>query len=327
METRANYALIGLFTVAVIAAGFGFVYWFHRGGGVGERVPFQVVFDNPVTGLRTGAAVVFNGIRVGEVSDLTLNIANPRQVIATIVVSKSAPVRSDTKVGVEYQGLTGIAALSLRGGAANAPALESTPDRPVVLQAELSTAPDVMQAGRDVLRRLEEVLSENQESLRNTIRNLETFTATMARNQERIDRIIAGTEKVVSGADSFMNGKDGKGGDLRQAVQAVTKFVDNLDQHTTETIQSYKVLADNLDKRTAEIAVGLNRFSNQGLRKWELLADDARRAVGEFERAVRNFDRNPSRLLFGGGGGASATAAPEQPAGQPSGETPRRRRR
>ena len=36
METRANYALIGLFTLAVIAAGFGFVFWFS-GSDSGQR--------------------------------------------------------------------------------------------------------------------------------------------------------------------------------------------------------------------------------------------------------------------------------------------------
>ena len=28
METRANYVLIGAFTLAVVLAGFGFVLWF-----------------------------------------------------------------------------------------------------------------------------------------------------------------------------------------------------------------------------------------------------------------------------------------------------------
>jgi phospholipid/cholesterol/gamma-HCH transport system substrate-binding protein len=337
METRANYALIGLFTLAVIAAGFGFVYWFHRGGGVGERVNYQVVFDNPVSGLRTGAAVVFNGIRVGEVSDLALNRDNPRQVIATITVSRAAPVRADTKVSVEYQGLTGIAALALRGGAPGAPELPST-GRPVVLQADISTAPDVMQAGREVLRRLDEVLSENQEAFRNTIKNLEQFTAMMTRNSERIDRIIAGTESVVAGADSLINGKDGQGGEIREAVRSAQKMIENLDKRAEETLQTYKALGENLDKRAseallsykelaentdkriAEIAAGASRFTNQGLRKYEQLADDARRAVGEFERAVRNFDRNPSRILFGSGGSSSAPATGYQPT------TTRRRR-
>jgi phospholipid/cholesterol/gamma-HCH transport system substrate-binding protein len=68
METRANYVLIGLFTLAVIAGAFGFVYWFNTIGGAGERATYRIVFDGSVSGLRTGASVLFNGIRVGEVT-------------------------------------------------------------------------------------------------------------------------------------------------------------------------------------------------------------------------------------------------------------------
>ena len=68
METRAPYALIGLFVLAAIAAGFGFVYWLHNSGGLTERTVYRVRFENTVSGLLTGAAVLFNGIRVGEVT-------------------------------------------------------------------------------------------------------------------------------------------------------------------------------------------------------------------------------------------------------------------
>ena len=73
METRANYVLIGLFTLAVIVGAFGFVYWFHHVGGVAVRNYYRVVFQGPIGGLRTGAQVNFNGIRVGEVVDLGLD--------------------------------------------------------------------------------------------------------------------------------------------------------------------------------------------------------------------------------------------------------------
>ncbi len=70
METRANYVLIGLFTLAVIFGAFGFVYWFHHVGGVAVRHYYRVVFQGPIGGLRTGAQVNFNGIRAGEVVEL-----------------------------------------------------------------------------------------------------------------------------------------------------------------------------------------------------------------------------------------------------------------
>jgi phospholipid/cholesterol/gamma-HCH transport system substrate-binding protein len=66
-----------------------------------------------------------------------------------------------------------------------------------------------------------------------------------------------------------------------------------------ETARSMKNLTENLDKRTAEISVGLTRFSNNGLREYEALAVDARRTLAELGRAIRNFDQNPQRVLFG----------------------------
>ena len=68
MEIRARYILMGLFLLAVIAGGFGFVYWLNNSGGFGERASYRVRFENSVSGLYTGSAVLFNGIRVGEVA-------------------------------------------------------------------------------------------------------------------------------------------------------------------------------------------------------------------------------------------------------------------
>ena len=70
MEIRARYVQIGAFTLAVIAAGFAFVYWLNNAGGLRERTVYQIRFESSVSGLLVGSAVLFNGIRVGEVTGL-----------------------------------------------------------------------------------------------------------------------------------------------------------------------------------------------------------------------------------------------------------------
>src|SRR6516165_1955834 len=150
METRANYVVIGLFTLAVIAGAFGFVYWFSSAGNGSERVNYRVVFDGVVSGLRTGGWVLFNGIKVGEVSDLKLNPQNPRQVIATIAIDKSVPVRADTRVGLDFQGLTGIASISVKGGASDAPPLVGENGQPATLIADPAATQDVTATIREV---------------------------------------------------------------------------------------------------------------------------------------------------------------------------------
>ena len=87
METRAPFAVVGAFVLAAIVAVFGFVYWLHNSAGLGPRTAYHVQFDGPVPGLLVGAGVLFNGIRVGEVTDLFLAPDNPRRVNATISVA------------------------------------------------------------------------------------------------------------------------------------------------------------------------------------------------------------------------------------------------
>ena len=96
MEDRAKYVLIGLFTFAVIAGAFGFVYWLHATSGTKDSAAYRVIFSGAVTGLRVGGPVLFNGIRVGEVSDLRLT-DNPAEVAATLAVAPKTPIRSDTR--------------------------------------------------------------------------------------------------------------------------------------------------------------------------------------------------------------------------------------
>src|SRR3954469_517149 len=116
METRAPFVVVGAFVLAAIAAVFGFVYWLHNAGGLGPRIAYHIQFDGSVPGLLVGAGVLFNGIRVGEVTDLGLAPDNPRRVNVTISVASTTPVRADTRVGLEFQGLTGVPVIALEGG-------------------------------------------------------------------------------------------------------------------------------------------------------------------------------------------------------------------
>jgi phospholipid/cholesterol/gamma-HCH transport system substrate-binding protein len=194
METRAPFLVVGAFVLAAIMAVFGFVYWLHNSGGLGPRVTYHVQFDGSVPGLLVGAAVLFNGIRVGEVTDLGLAPDSPRRVNAAISVTSTTPVRSDTKVGLEFQGLTGVPVIALEGGTQVANSGEVS-----ILIAEPGAGQSMTQAARDALRRVDSVLSENSEPLKNTIANLQVFSEGLARNTGKLDGIVAGLEKMTGG--------------------------------------------------------------------------------------------------------------------------------
>jgi phospholipid/cholesterol/gamma-HCH transport system substrate-binding protein len=202
METRAPYALIGFFVLTVVGGVFGFVYWLHNTGGLGERTVYRVRFENTVSGLLTGAPVLFNGIRVGEVTGLSLDPGNPRQVTATIAVVSATPVRTDTQAGLEYQGLTGVPVVSLLGGTSAAPLLSPSPTEPPILVADPAAGQSMTEAARQALRLVDSVLADNSDPLKSAIANLNAFTGALARNSDRIDTILAGLERTIGGGSA-----------------------------------------------------------------------------------------------------------------------------
>ena len=194
METRAPFIVVGAFVLAAIGAVFGFVYWLHNTAGTGARTVHHVQFEGSVSGLLVGAAVLFNGIRVGEVTNLGLLADSPRQVDATIAVASGTPVHSDTRVGLDFQGLTGVPVIALEGGKTVGPSTDAQ-----TLIADPAAAQSMTQAARNALGRVDSVLAENAAPLKDTIANLKIFSEGLARNIGGLDGNVAGLERMTGG--------------------------------------------------------------------------------------------------------------------------------
>lgn len=195
METKARYSLIGFFTLCVVAAAFAFVYWLRGAGGFSERETYRVVFENPVTGVLPGSQVLFNGIPAGQVTELRLNPDDPHQVIATLSLDPRTPIRADTQVGLASQGLMSAPSIALQGGTAAGPHPSVTDGAPV-LKADPAASQDLSQAAREALHRLDALIADNAEPLHGTLSNLETFSQALARNADRLDRIMEALERL-----------------------------------------------------------------------------------------------------------------------------------
>ncbi|PZO00781.1 MAG: MCE family protein [Hyphomicrobiales bacterium] len=197
MESRANYALVGLFTLAILAALFGFVFWFNS-GGAGKRTDVRVIFSGTVTGLGRGSSVLFNGLRVGEVTRIELQPDDPRRIYAVIQIDTSTPLRVDTRARIEAQGLAGVVAVQLLGGDPNSPVLTAEPGQsmPTII-AERSEFQDILETVRTIAKRADEVLGsveglvkDNAGSISNTVRNVEKFSAALGNNSDGIDKLM-----------------------------------------------------------------------------------------------------------------------------------------
>lgn len=242
METRANYILIGAFMVAVLISAFGFVYWLAVTAESRQNVQVKIYFPGPVTGLPVGGQVLFNGIKVGDVSSLDFAPDDPTKVVATVGIKPTTPVREDTKATLNFTGLTGVAYVDLSGGTSASPLLLSDydEDKVPVIYADKSFFDDIVDGARDVLKRadstmktVDDFLVENGPVVTSTIKNVETFSAALAANSDGVKTFMASIGKASEAFASLSGRMEplvDQGERLLAAVPSdkVTAIVDNL---------------------------------------------------------------------------------------------------
>ncbi|MCP4181723.1 MAG: MCE family protein [Hyphomicrobiales bacterium] len=180
MEFNARYTLIAMFTLTAVGAIFMFIFWLNNSGGFGARAQFQVRFLHPVSGLSRGSDVLFNGLKVGEITKLFLDKEKPGQLSAIIAVSLDTPIRADTTAGIDFQGLTGTANILLTGGVKDAAKLQSDANGLPVLIANPALSRSWTQNAGRVLGRIDDLIG---------------------RNTDRFDSILSGLEKMAGGGD------------------------------------------------------------------------------------------------------------------------------
>ena len=324
METKANYALIGAFTLSVIAAAFGFVFWFSGGDKPSTRKVFRIVFSSSVTGLSRGAYVLFNGLRVGEVTKIDL-ADNPSSVYALVELDPRTPVKTDTRARLEYQGLTGVASVALTGGSVSAAEPVKDGGDPPEIIADRSDFQNILDTMQNLSGKLDKMLDktdrlvdENSGSISNIIKNVESFSGALAANSNGIQEFTTSLTEVGRNLKPFIETLDRNSGnidaimkDTRELTARLNNAAARIDglmgepgapgviDEVVDAAKSMRKLADNLDMRTKEIAGGIKQFTGPGLRQYEALATEGRRTLEEVNRAVKSLEKNPQQLIFG----------------------------
>jgi len=228
MKMRASNLTIGTTTLAILAIGFFGFLALRKIHSVSQQAPLRIVFEGgSASGLRKGGSVNFDGVQIGEI--LSLKLDNPRKIVADVRVDKNAPIRKDTVVGLEFQGLTGVAAISLTGGESSAPPL-SQEDGVPTLTADLSE----IQSIRETLHNVDRVLVGNQSTIKDGLLSFETYTASLASRGDAIDKAIAKADAAFAGFDNAIarienalpGFADGKADELFEKLQAIREFAE-----------------------------------------------------------------------------------------------------
>jgi phospholipid/cholesterol/gamma-HCH transport system substrate-binding protein len=265
MKVRATNLMIGTLTLALIAGSLTAWLGYQRLAGIKQKVPFRVIFEGSASGLRNGGSVNFAGIRVGEVVSLKLD--HPRRVVALAMIDGNTPVKSDTQVGLEFQGLTGIAAISFTGGSDEAAPPPKGADGIPELTADREGTLNTQEKIRVALRNVDRVIADNEVGIKDTLRNFETFTASLSGNGEKITSIIGTAESGINAVDNALNrtkdflgrlASDKYGGELLPTVISMRELIESFDK------KSGALIADTR-KMLGEVSQSINnsKFGNK----------------------------------------------------------------
>ena len=293
METKANYVLVGLFTLIAIAAAFAFVYWTAAIGDRGETVLLRVRIPGSASGLGRGSAVLFNGVRVGDVSRVYIDVNDPTLAIADTQVDRLTPITRSTKADIGIAGLTGQANIELRGAGINEPKLLDEAEEqgkvaeitanPSAVSNILETAQDVFNRADSVLANLEGLVSDARGPLTNTIKNAETFSQALADNADGVDDFLANVSKL---SEQLAGASD----KLEATLDAAEKLITSVDtEQVKQIVGNVENLTDNLS-RTSNQLDGVVARVDGALQSITDFADDAQVALAKVDGILDSVD-------------------------------------
>lgn len=270
METRARYAVIGAFTILVIALAFGFIYWLKRLDETGIRSTVFFEFSGSVGGLAPGGAVFFAGIKVGTVTSLAFDPSDPNKVMVTAEVRQDVPIKTDSIAEVGSNLLTGVAFVDMSGGSAGAESLFDK-DPPIIIGRKSAIADVIGSASSTIVKiegivtRIDTFLQANEEAVTKTAQNVEAFTAALAENADGVQDFLANVAQMsdtVAGLSERLTSVVTKADDIISAVDPVhvSSIVENADRLVAGIANSTSDIED-ITGKVKEVADDLVTFS------------------------------------------------------------------
>lgn len=305
METRAHYVLIGSFMLASIAAAILFALWL--GSVEREYDEYDVTYTERVSGLQVGAAVQFNGIPVGEVSELNLAPNNPSLVIARIRVRDGTPIKTSTVGELELVGVTGLAIIQLVGGTPQDPLLKlASNDRVPNIKGEAGGIALAIASAGDIFANASRILDEdNAETIGRILNDVEAITDVLADNEAEIKQIVEDVAITVATVRRNAETLDTTMASINNILATSEGLLANEAQATLGELQAAaansNLLIADIQDIVDENRPAIDAFAQQGLGSAVGVIAQAGRLVDTAEGVLLEIDRDPTRFILGEG--------------------------
>lgn len=303
MEPRAHHVLIGLFTVIVAGAALLFALWLGKSYKDVELRHYTVIFSESVQGLSRGSAVQYSGIKVGDVTDLSLDPQDPGKIRARIRVDGTIPIQQDTRAKLVLTGITGTTVIELSGGTPTSPPLLAKDGEDPVIVATPSAINRLLANSDNLMLNITELVMNAK-----TILSPDTA--------QRLDNTL---ESLVRAADAIADQKEDFSV-LLQSLTAASRQTTATLQQTSSLVRTTDVLVKNqgvrafdsaqqamssLEKVSADISEivhtnkGAINSGLQGLGEIGPVLQELHRTLASMRTLIRRLEENPANYLLG----------------------------
>jgi phospholipid/cholesterol/gamma-HCH transport system substrate-binding protein len=304
METRAHYVAIGAFVLALVFLAFTAVLWLAGTQFAVSYQHYDIYFKGAVTGLSRGAAVEYNGIPVGQVSDIAIDPNNVEQIRVTVEIKSDVVIKEDAAANVETNILSGVSYILVSRGTQEAkPLVAQDGQRYPVIRSRRSTlaslsarGPELLGKFGDILDKLDDLFSEqNRQAFSDTLANLSKISATLAARSAKIDETVTEVSDAVVQAKSTLVSLQKLADDVDNSFTASNGFKEEL----STLIKGLNDTSHELDLVLIDLRPGVRTFSQQTVADVDNLISEMRQLVSGLSRVAAQIERDPARLLFG----------------------------
>ena len=247
MESKANYTLVGLAVLVLVAGLLSGGLWLSVGFDRKQYNTYTVYMSEPVSGLNEESPVKYNGVRVGFITQIELSPLDPQRVRLQLKIEEGTPITISTQATLISQGITGTTYLGLSASSASIIPLQKTENEPYPV---IPYKPSFFfQLEKNITRALDHIERITNSIAKNTNKIEESFQ----KIPQLIDSINISTVKFNDMADDVsVAGKQ-----FTKTMKAGKNSIDQISQQTVPPavilLRRLDVIAANLEKMSAQM--------------------------------------------------------------------------
>lgn len=289
METKVNYTIVGMFVTVLFAVIIIISLWLTTGLDTQNYKTYLVFMNESVAGLSIRAPVKYNGVTVGNVKSIKLNLKNPQQVILTLDIEPNIPITETTTAILMEQGITGIAYIGLATGEP-APLIKRRPGEnfPVI-----PSRPSFLMRLDLIIQKLSDNLSKLSNRVNSLLndQNLQAIHQTLQNLQKVSGSIAANSHDISESLKDF---------------KVLTKNSADASKQLPHVMQSFQRLSEKMivtshlaNKTLKQSNVAIESFSNDILPETYTTIKNINKVSKTLNGLGDELSKNPSMLIRG----------------------------